>query len=199
MATPRESADSVARRRAGSSDLSARHRGARTRGRAASACRIVVEEASLTTWRCALRDSPGRPLTSMLFDPKLVPNGGDAVVAADSTPGSARKRASSSLSTCALRGMFVRSERCRGTHADARAALVVEADRLRGQTDEGFSEQGCAGEQHHGQRDLAGDDERAASGCGIGPGLVPIEARRSEESRSRSATAQRRRGASSRR
>jgi hypothetical protein len=30
---------------------------------------MVVKKPSLTIWRCALSDSPGRPLTSMRFDP----------------------------------------------------------------------------------------------------------------------------------
>ncbi len=44
-------------------------------------------------------------------------------------------------------------------HADHEQPSVVEADRLRRETDDGFSEQGRASEQHHGQRDLTGDDD----------------------------------------
>ena len=97
----------------------------------------------------------------------------------NSTPGSARMRASRSPWASARRKHVRQDGGCPRHHTDREPPRLVEADRLRRETDDGFSEQGRAGEQHHGQRDLTGDDERAANGCGIGPGLAPIAARRS--------------------
>ena len=67
MATPIESGDSWPGNaglriwRAASATLNSRPRTIRIP--------IVLKKPSLTMWRCALSDSPGRPLTSMLFDP----------------------------------------------------------------------------------------------------------------------------------
>ena len=54
----------------------------------------------------------------------------------------------------------VGQERTLSRHdADGKQAALVEADRLRGETDDRFPEQGRASEQHHRQRHLTRDDE----------------------------------------
>ena len=115
-------------------------------------------------WRCAGSDSPGRPVTSMVFDPEAGPE-------------RRRRRRRGRLDTgkraqaLEQRAVDLRSprhvgrERARRHDAEHQQTLVIETDRQRCQPDEGLAEQGCAGEQDHGQRHLAGHDDalRAAA------------------------------------